>query len=140
MYLIIYSATGYFKEKNYEKYFIIDSRKEYKQVFSEIISKIKTSNGGEKMFYEEKYTKIGINTDDDIPLNKQLKFPTLTIIIRYVFQKGKKLYPQIYLYECLYELQKCCNTIKLMLQKKLTLTKQVNQNNIKFVINGFKYK
>ena len=28
----------------------------------------------------------------------------LTIIVRSVFQQGKKLYPQIYLDECLYEL------------------------------------
>ena len=58
----------------------------------------------EKMYYEENYAKIGVNTDDDIPFNKQLKFPTLTIIIRCVFQNGKELYPQIYLDECLYEL------------------------------------
>ena len=57
-------------------------------------------------------TRIGVNTDDDLPLNKQLKFPTLTIIIRCVFQEGKNLYPQIYLDKCLYELQKCCNTIE----------------------------
>ena len=50
------------------------------------------------------YATIGVNTDDNLPLNKQLKFPTLTIIIRRVLQKGTKLYPQIYLEECLYEL------------------------------------
>ena len=50
------------------------------------------------------YAKIGVNTDDDVPLNKPLKFPTLTIIIRCVFQEGEKLYPQIYLDECLYQL------------------------------------
>ena len=44
------------------------------------------------------------NTDDDIPLNKTIKFPTLTIIIRCIFQNGKKLCPQVYLDECLYEL------------------------------------
>ena len=55
-------------------------------------------------FMKKNYTRIGINTDDDLPLNKQLKFPTLTIIIRCVLQKGGKLYPQIYLDECLYEL------------------------------------
>ena len=55
------------------------------------------------MFYEKNYARIGVNTDDDVSLNKRLKFPTLTIIIRLVFQKGKKLYPQIYLDECLYE-------------------------------------
>ena len=55
------------------------------------------------MFYEEDYSRIGVNTDDGIPLNKPLKFPTLTIIIRCVFKESGKLYPQIYLDECLYE-------------------------------------
>ena len=45
-----------------------------------------------------------MNTNDDLPLNKQLKFPTLAKIIRCVLQKGEKLYPEIYLNECLYEL------------------------------------
>ena len=53
---------------------------------------------------KKNYARIGINTDDDLPLSKPLKFSTLTIIIRYVFQDGEKLYPQIYLDECLYEL------------------------------------
>ena len=56
------------------------------------------------MFYEKNYARIGINADNDLPLNKQIKFPTLTIFIRCVLQKGEKLYPQIYLGECLYEL------------------------------------
>ena len=56
------------------------------------------------MYYEKHYAKAGVDTDDIIPLNKKLKFPTLTIIIRCVFQNGKKLYPQVYLDECLYEL------------------------------------
>ena len=50
------------------------------------------------------YQKIGGNTDDNVPLNKKLKFLSLTIIIRCVFQKGKELYPQIYLDECLCQL------------------------------------
>ena len=51
---------------------------------------------------EKNYGRIGVNTDNDLPLNKQLKFPTLTIIIRRVFQEGEKLYPEIYLDKCLY--------------------------------------
>ena len=47
---------------------------------------------------------LTINTNDDLPLNKPLEFLTLTIIIRCVLQKGEKLYPQIYLDKCLYEL------------------------------------
>ena len=38
---------------------------------------------------EKNYGRIGVNTDNDLPLSKQLKFPTLTIIIRCVFQEGK---------------------------------------------------
>ena len=34
------SATGYFKEKNDEKYFILDSTKEYERVWSKIRSEI----------------------------------------------------------------------------------------------------
>ena len=76
----------------------------YEEVFSGIISEIKTLNGGKELFYEKNYARIGINTDDDLPLNKQLKFPTLAIIIRCILQKGEKLCLQIYLNECLYEL------------------------------------
>ena len=68
------------------------------------MSEIKTLNSGKKLFYEKHYARIGVNTDDDIPLNKPLKFPMLTIIIRCVLQKGEKLYLQIYLDKCLYEI------------------------------------
>ena len=104
MYLIIHSATGYLKEKNVEKYLIIDSTDKYEESFSGISSEIKTINGGKELFCEKNYARIGVNTGDDLPLNKPLTFPTLTIIIRCVFQKGEKLYPQIYLEEYLYEL------------------------------------
>ena len=104
LYLMIHSATGYFKEKYGEKYLILDSTEKYDEVFSGIKKEIETINGGKELFYEKNYARIGVNTDDDVPLNKPLKFPTLTIIIRCVFQEGEKLYPQIYLDECLYKL------------------------------------
>ena len=100
LHLLINSATGYFKEKNGEKYIILDST----EVFFGIISEIETINGGKELFYEKNYTKIRVNADDNVPLNKKLKLPTLTIIIRCVFQERKKLCPQIYLNKCLYEL------------------------------------
>ena len=104
LYLIIHSATRYFKEKHSEKYLIIDSTEKYEEVFSRIKSEIEALNSGKELFYEKNYARIGVNTDDDLPLNKPLKFPTLTIIIRCVLQENEKLYPQIYLDECLYEL------------------------------------
>ena len=104
LYLLIYSATGYFKEKNGEKYLILDSTEKYEEVFSVIKKEIETNNGEKELIYEKNYARIGVKTHDDVPLNKPPKFPTLTIIIRCVFQEGEKLYPQIYLDECLYQL------------------------------------
>ena len=103
LYLLIYSATGYFKEKNGEKYLILDLTEKYEEDLSGIKEEIETINGGKELIYEKSYAKIRVNTDDDVPLNKQLKFPTFTIIIGCIFQEDKELDPQIYLDECLYE-------------------------------------
>ena len=78
-----------------------------KKFFSGIKSKIETINSGEELFYQKRYANIAVNIDADVPLDKQLKFPSLTIIIRCIFQNGKKLYPQIYLDECFMSQYKC---------------------------------
>ena len=96
-YLIVHSATGYFKEKNGEKYLIIDSTEKHEENFSGIISEMKTLNVGKELFNEKNYAGIGVNKKNDLPLNNPLKFPTLTIIIKCILQKGEKLYLQIYL-------------------------------------------
>ena len=88
LYLLIHSATGYFKENNGEKYLILDPIEKYEEVFSGIKSEIETINGGEEMYYEKNYDKTGVNTDENILLNKKLKFLSLIIIIRCVFQNG----------------------------------------------------
>ena len=46
--------------------------------------------------YDKNYIKINFNTDDDIPLNKEMYFLTITVIIRNIFEKGGKYYPQIF--------------------------------------------
>ena len=49
--------------------------------------------------------KIKSDSDDNLPLNKVLKFHVLTIIIiRNIFEKDNKYYPQIFLDDCLYEI------------------------------------
>ena len=48
--------------------------------------------------------KIKFNSDDDLPLNKQLKFHNRIITIRSVFEEYRKLYPQVFLEGTLYEL------------------------------------
>ena len=41
--------------------------------------------------------KIKFNSDDDLSLNKSLKFHLMTITIRSVFEEKGKLYPQVFL-------------------------------------------
>ena len=53
LYLITYSATGYFEEKYDEKYLILDSTEKYEEVFFGIKSEIEMINGGGEMFYEK---------------------------------------------------------------------------------------
>ena len=45
--------------------------------------------------------KIEFNSDDDLPLNKSLKFRLMTITI---FGEDGNLYPQVFLDDTLYEL------------------------------------
>ena len=47
--------------------------------------------------------KIKLNSDDNLPLNKQLKLVSVTIIVRSVFERDGTYYPQVFLDECLYE-------------------------------------
>ena len=41
--------------------------------------------------------KIEFNSDDDLPLNKKLKFHNITITIRSAFKEDGELYPQVFL-------------------------------------------
>ena len=54
--------------------------------------------------YSKDYMKIKFNSDDNLPLNKQLKFYNMTVTIRCVFEEDNKLYPQVFLDEALYSL------------------------------------
>ena len=47
--------------------------------------------------------KIKFNSDDDLTLNKLLKFHLMTIIIRCAFSEDGKLYLQLFLDDTLYE-------------------------------------
>ena len=35
--------------------------------------------------YDEKYVKINFNSDDELPLNKTIKIPIMTIVVKAVF-------------------------------------------------------
>ena len=48
--------------------------------------------------------KIKFNSNDDLLLNKPLKFHLVTITIRSVFEEDGELYLQVFLNDTLYEL------------------------------------
>ena len=112
MYLIIGKVDGHIEcEKNGSKYLVFDSTdenkevlKKYTELWNGIKNEIETINGGKKSEYGEDSMKIKFDTDDNFPLNKQLKLHMLTIIVRSVFEEGGKLYPHVFLDNNLYEL------------------------------------
>ena len=137
LYLRITNANGYIEEINDS----IDENKElikkYNDVFDAIMGKIKEVISDERD-YEKDYMKIKFNSDDNLPLNKPLKFHNMTITIRSVFKEDGKLYPQVSLDDTLYELNmyKCYNTKELIFQKGLMLIKQIYQKSATFVTIG----
>ena len=110
MYLNITHASRYIEEKGVNKYLVFDSTdenkellKKYIDVFNGIRDKIREISSGE-CDYEKDYMKIKFNSDDDLSLNKPLKFHNMTITIRSAFEDGK-LYPwQVFLDNTFYEL------------------------------------
>ena len=77
------------KKRNGNKYLIfdnsVDENKEllekYANVWDEIKNGIKTINGDKENDYGKGYMKIKFYSDDDLPLNKPLKFHAMTTII-----------------------------------------------------------
>ena len=78
--------------------------KKYVDVWDVIKNEIKTINGGKENDYGKDNMKIELNSDDDLPLKKPLKFHLMTIIIWSVFEEDGKLYPQLFLDDTLHEL------------------------------------
>ena len=110
LYLLVNHASGYSEEKGVNKYLIFDSSneneellKKYNQVWNGIKNKIEEVSSGE-CHYENDYMKIKFNSDDNLPLNKPLKFYNITAIIRSAFKEDGKLYLQVVLDDTLNEL------------------------------------
>ena len=40
--------------------------------------------------------KVKFNSDDELPLNKMIKFPSMTIIVAAIFHENNKYYPQVF--------------------------------------------
>ena len=117
LYLIIDKVDGFIEEKNGHKYLVFLIKwdcnstdenkkvlKKYAELWDGIKNQIEAINDDKKFEYTRNFMKIKFNSDVDLSLDKPLKFPIMTIVVRSVSEKDGKFYPQIYLDECLYEL------------------------------------
>ena len=87
LYLIINTVYGSISEKNGVKYLTIDKGdsvlKKYDQLFSGIKHHVRKIDDYEAV-YNTDYDKIKFFTEDSIPLNKLIYFPTLNVVLRCV--------------------------------------------------------
>ena len=111
LYLLISQLDGFIEEKEGSKYLNIalnDSNNDvlikYVEVWRGVKDQIKKIYNGSVGEYGKESMKIKFDSDDNLPLNKILKFCVLTIIIRNIFEKDGKYYPKIFLDDCLYEI------------------------------------
>ena len=87
------------KRKNGSKYLVFDSTderkkevlKKYTELWDGIKNEIEIINGGKKTEYAKDFINIKFDSDDDLPLNKLLKFHALTIVVKSVFEEYGKL-------------------------------------------------
>ena len=80
----INNANGYIEKINEDKYLVFDNAdeniellKRYDDVFNGIMDKIKNIDD-DRLEYAKDYVKIRFSSDDNLPLNKSLKFYNMT--------------------------------------------------------------
>ena len=103
LYLLIYKIDDFIEEKEGNKYLNIaltdnndELLKKYMEVLSGIKSGIEKINNNKSRGYEKDCVKIKFDSDDKLPLNKQLRFLSVIIVIRSVFEDDGKYYAQAF--------------------------------------------
>ena len=86
-------------EGSSDRYLVIDlSNKDVLNVFDDMFNfinnKINKIDGDDKQVYG--YIRLKFNSDVDLPLDKLIKFHTLTVIVACVIRKANKFYSEIY--------------------------------------------
>ena len=124
LYLIIGEIDRFIEDNEGSKYLNIaltdnnsEVLKKYAEVWSGIKDQIKKINDGLVGECGKDYMKIKFDSGDNLPLNSVLKFRILTIIIRNVFKKDGKYYPQIFFDDSMK--YKCYSTKEFMFSKEL---------------------
>ena len=108
LYLRIRNLRGKFKKgKDDNAWYLIisgdaDNLRKFANIWKRIRAKIEETSD-DFVQYDKDYMKIKFESNDILPTDNIINMHQVTIIIRLVFQKDDKLYPQIYLDDCLYK-------------------------------------
>ena len=92
LYVILSTVNGYFDEMNKRKYLTLTPTNKNKEKFKkskELYIKIRDlilSISKNSDDYDEIYMKTEINSYVELPLNRTIKIPYITIVVRDVFQ------------------------------------------------------
>ena len=117
LYLIFGKVNGYFDETNRNKYLTLVPTNESKEIikkYEELWNKIRDlirSIIKKSDDYDVNYMKIKFDSDDELPLNKTIKIPSMMTVVTAIFLENDKYYPQVFLDECLYRLQMLVFTV-----------------------------
>ena len=90
LYLIFRYLNGYFEEINENKFLTLvptNESKEKMKKFEELWIKIRdliksVTKILDDYDYDKKYIKVKFDSDDELPLNKTIEIPTITIVVR----------------------------------------------------------
>ena len=106
LYLRIININGQFKKGKDDAWYLVISGKDvYKNlvdVFESIENKI-TEKTWYALEYDKDYMKIKLESNNIFPIDKDVNIYTATIIIRAIFAKDVKYYPQLFLDDGLYK-------------------------------------
>ena len=105
-YLTINNIKGYFSFGNNNKILLDmifsndDQKNKYHQVWKEIFKIVNNGNENGELNIHEKIVLY----DSDIPTDKIIKIPSVTIVIMSLLEKDNKFYLELSLNHCLYKL------------------------------------
>ena len=106
LYLRIININGQFeKGKNDAWYLIISDKDVYKKIV-DIFKSIKTKiieKTWDALEYDKDYMKIKFESNNIFPTDKDVNIHLATIVIRAIFAKDGKYYPQLFLDDGLYK-------------------------------------
>ena len=106
LYLRIVNINGQFeKGKDDAWYLVISDKDVYKNlvdIFESIKNKI-TEKTWDALKYDKDYMKIKFESNNIFPVDRDVNIYTATIIIRAIFAKDGKYYPQLFLDDGLYK-------------------------------------